>query len=69
MDSQIKILLTSFIISVITALIVLPILKKLKVRSNRKRIWTKNTFDKARNSYNGRNNNCYNFNNFSNNIK
>lgn len=34
MDSQIKILLTSFIISVITALIVLPILKKLKVRTN-----------------------------------
>lgn len=34
MDSQIKILLTSFIVSVIVALIILPILKKLKVRSN-----------------------------------
>lgn len=31
MDSQIKILLTSFVISVVVALITLPILKKLKV--------------------------------------
>lgn len=34
MSLQIKIVLVSFIISVITALIVLPILKKLKVRAN-----------------------------------
>lgn len=31
MDSQIKIVLTSFIISIIVALVVLPILKKLKI--------------------------------------
>lgn len=69
MDSQIKILLTSFIISVIVALIILPILKKLKVRTNRKRIWTKNTFDKTRNSYNGRNNNSNNLNNNDDSVK
>ena len=63
MESEIKIVLTSFIISIIVALFVLPALKRFKVRTNRKRIWTKITFDKTRNSYYGRNNNSNNFNN------
>jgi len=63
MESEIKIVLTSFIISIIVALFVLPALKKLKVRTNRKRIWAKITSDKARNSYYGGNNNSYNINN------
>lgn len=62
MESEIKIVLTSFIISIIVALFVLPALKKFKVRPNRKRIWAKITFDKTRNSYYGRNNNCNYFN-------
>lgn len=61
MEPEIKIVLTSFIISIIVALFVLPALKRFKVRSNRKRIWAKVTPDKARNSYYGRNNHCDNF--------
>ena len=37
MSREIIILIVSFIISVIAGLIIIPILKKLKVRSNRKR--------------------------------
>ena len=62
MESEIKIVLTSFIISIIVALFVLPALKRFKVRSNRKRIWAKVTSDKTRNSYYGWNHNCYNSN-------
>ena len=40
MEPEIKIALTSFIISIIVALFVLPALKRFKVRTNRKRIWT-----------------------------
>lgn len=64
MESQIKIVITSFIISIIVALIVLPILKKLKVRTDSKGIWTKITFNKTRYSYYGRNYNWYNFDNW-----
>lgn len=60
MESEIKIVLTSFIISIIVALFVLPALKRFKVRSNRKRIWAKVTSDKTRNSYYGWNHNCNN---------
>lgn len=45
METEIKIVILSFIISIIVALFILPILKKLKVRSNRKRVWTKITFN------------------------
>ena len=37
---QIKILAISFIVSIVTALEALPILKKLKVRTNRKGVRT-----------------------------
>ena len=40
MEPEIKIVATSFIISIIVALFVLPALKRFKVRTNRKRIWT-----------------------------
>lgn len=62
MSLQVKIVLISFMVSVLTALIVLPILKRLKVRSNRKRVWTTYPPSKTRNSYNGRNSNWDNTN-------
>lgn len=40
MNLQIKIVLISFMVSVMTSLFALPILKKLKVRANRERMWT-----------------------------
>lgn len=63
MSLQVKIVLISFMISVLTALIVLPILKRLKVRTDRKRVWTTYPPSKTRDSYNGRNSNC-NYSNY-----
>lgn len=40
MNFQTTILLISFGVAVILALIIIPILKKLKARPNRKRRWT-----------------------------
>ena len=34
MESEIKIVLTSFIVSIIVALLILPALKKFKIRTN-----------------------------------
>lgn len=68
MSLQIKIVLISFMVSVLTALIILPILKRLKVRPNRKRMWTTYTPSKTRNSYNGRNSNWDNTNYFKHNF-
>lgn len=65
MNLQIKIVAISFIISIFAALIALPVLKKLKVRTNRKGMRTSYSFNKARYTNNGWNrNNDYSYNNY-----
>ena len=53
MNFQTTILLISFGVAVILALIIIPILKKLKARPNRKRRWPTITLKKTRYTNNG----------------
>lgn len=53
MEFQTKIILLSLVFSCIIALIVIPILKKIKSRTIRKKRGTTITFKKTRNTYNG----------------
>lgn len=66
MSLQIKIVAISFMVSIVTALAALPILKKLKVRTNRKGVRTTYSLNKTRYANNGWNCNNDNTCNWSN---